>query len=278
MAPGDAAPKGATPGFGDYVSAAFNHRVKVPGLGGLPLNWLYLAAVAGVSVAAWPLALVGAAGEVGYLAYLASHPRFRRIVQAQWQARRGEESDSRLESLSASLSPDSRARYQSLQAKCDDVLRIARRMGQADSADLDTYTTNLREMSNTYARMLALLDMFASYRKDWDKTDPAPQIAATEEELKKADLPEAIRASRQATLDILNRRAESRKEITERASVIASEAGRLEQQVALLRDQTLLTKDLSVLSQNMDLAAGMLEEHTSWLRENAGLLEGLGQA
>jgi hypothetical protein len=274
MPPPEATP---TPGFKDYLSAAFNHRVHVPGLGGVPVNWLYLAAVAGVSVAAWPFALVGAAGEVAYLAYLSSHPRFQRAIQAQWLAQQGEQSASQLESLSASLSPDSRARYQALQTKCGEVLQIARRMGHADTADLETYNTSLTQLCNTYARMLALLDMFATYRKDWDKTDPAPQITAIQEELKKPDLPDAIKTSRQATLDLLNRRAESRKDIAERASVIASEVGRLEQQVALLRDQTLLTKDLSVLSQNMDLAAGMLEEHTSWLRENAGLLEGLGQ-
>ena len=47
------------PTFGDYLKAAFNVRVRVPGLGGVPINWLYLTAIAGLSFAAWPMLLVG---------------------------------------------------------------------------------------------------------------------------------------------------------------------------------------------------------------------------
>ena len=43
------------PTFADYLKAAFNVRVRVPGLGGVPINWLYLPAIAGLRFAAFDL-------------------------------------------------------------------------------------------------------------------------------------------------------------------------------------------------------------------------------
>ena len=73
-------------------------------------------------------------------------------------------------------------------------------------------------------------------------------------------------------------RAESRAQVAERAVVLESELQRLEQEAALLRDQALLTRDPAVFSQSMDLAAGALEEHNTWLQDNAEFMQSLGEA
>jgi hypothetical protein len=266
------------PGYGDYVAEAFNLRVKVPGLGGLPLNWLYLAAVAGLSIPAWPMALVGAAGEIAYLATMAGSQRFRRTVQSRWQQRRGDDVETNVEHLVGLLPTPYRARYDAFQQKCEEVLQIADQVSPSGDVALTTYTTYLAQLRGVYARMLSMVATFARYSADWSKTDPAPQIAAIEKELAGTGLSEAVRTSRTGTLEVLKQRQTSRKDIAERVEVMRSEIDRLEQRLSLLRDQALLTKDPSALSTSMDEAAGILEEHTSWLQDNSALLQGMDEA
>ncbi len=275
MSPNVAPAPSREPTYGDYLKAAFNFRARVPGLGGVPVNWLYLAAVGGISLAAWPLLLVGAAGEVAFLTAMAGSAHFQRAVRAQWHARRGASTEADLVTVVAGLEKEARAKYKAFEDKCDDVLHLAQQLGKIGDTALETYTTYLTQLRMVYIRMLSLLETFARYSADWASTDPAPQIAAITRELQAKDLPEAVRTSRQATLDILQKRAQTRKDVLERAAVLRSEIGRLEQRLTLLRDQALLARDPTVLSQSMDDAAGMLEEHTSWLQENAALFEGL---
>jgi hypothetical protein len=263
------------PGFSDYLKAAFNVRVKVPGLGGLPVNWLYLAAMAGLSIPLWPMALVGAAGEIALLASLSTNGRFQQAVRAQLLAQRGDHSEATVAALVAQLTPSGRSRYEAFAAKCGDVLQIARRLGQGSDSALGTYTTHLLELRDVYARMLVFAELLASYSRDWEKSDPLPEMAAIGKEIADGKLPEAVLASRKGTLEILKKRAQSRVEVSERASVLHSEIERLEQQVALLRDQALLTRDPGIFSQSMDTAAGVLEEHNAWLKENETFLQSL---
>jgi len=273
-------PKARTgePTFGDYVKEAFNIRVHVPGLGGLPVNWLYLVGVGIAGVALPPLWLAGAAGEIALLAGLSSSRRFQTAARARLKARHGAEDETALDTLVTTLSQGSRAKHDEFEAKCDEILSIAQRLGHADSDMLETYSVHLAELRKVYARMLMLLQLLFRYTADWERNDPAPKIEAIEKELAGDDVPDSVRKSREATLEILRRRLESRKQISARAHVIQSELARLEQQIALIRDEALLTRDPAVLSESMDAAAGVLEEHTVWLQENEALLEGLDQS
>jgi hypothetical protein len=265
------------PTFGDYLKAAFNVRVPVWGLGGVPLNWLYLAAVAGVGVAAWPMLLVGAAGEIAFLSALAGNRRFQQAVRAARLASRESAGAATVDAVAARLSPQGQERYRALTLKCDEVLEIARTTANVDPGTLDSYTTNLVQLREVYARMLALQEAFQRYSLDWSSTDPEPEIRAIEAQLQADGLSDQMRSSRQATLAVLKKRAETRREISSRAQVVDSEIGRLAQQVELLRDQVLLTRDPQVLSANMDVAADLLEERSEWLQDNAVYAETLGQ-
>ena len=51
------------PNFGDYLKAAFHFSIPVPGLGGLPLNYLFLGLTAGATIAYWPFLLFGSAAK-----------------------------------------------------------------------------------------------------------------------------------------------------------------------------------------------------------------------
>jgi hypothetical protein len=267
--------KAGEPGFGDFLKAAFNVRVHVPRLGGVPVNWLYLAAVAGASVAVPPLALVGLAGEIVLLTSLSTSGRFQTAVRAQRLAQQGGNEEAAMAANISQLAPGTRERYNAFAQKCEDVLQIARKLGQGSETALETYRTHLAELRDVYCKMLLFAEIMSSYSRDWDKTDPQPEIKVIEKEIADGKLPDPVLASRKATLEVLKKRAESRAEVSKRASVLRSETERLEQQVALLRDQALLTRDPSVFSESMDTAAGLLEEHNSWLKENAAFLQSL---
>jgi len=269
--------KPGEPGYGDYVKAAFNYRMPVRGLGGLPINWLFLGAVGVASIVAWPVLLVGAGAEVGFLTALANSDRFQRSVRARKLQSHDEAVQDQLEVVAGGLSPGAQARYAAFGQKCSEIVEIARKLQPADGSELQTYADHLAELRSVYVRMITLLEVFSRYSVDWNKTDPEPAMRAVEKELERADLSDSMRRSKEATLEILKRRAESRKAISERAHVLHSEIGRLEQEVALLRDQALLTRDPSILTQSMDSAAGILEQHNTWLQENAAVFEGLQQ-
>jgi hypothetical protein len=264
------------PSYWDYVKAAFSLRVPIPGLGGFPVNWLYLLGVGVAGVALPPLWLVGAAGELALLAFASSHPRFQRAIRAQLKQAAGHMEEAKLGSMVQSLSVGSQSRSQGFDRQCEEILEIARKAG-ANPTDLETYSIHLAELREVYTRMLGLTEMFARYSADWKQTDPLPQIGVIEKELADQGLSDSMRRSRQATLDTLRKRAKTREAISERSHLVSSEITRLEQQVALLRDQALLTRDPSVLTENMDSAAGILEEHTNWLQENAVLLQGIAE-
>jgi len=266
------------PTFADYLKAAFNVRVRVPGLGCVPINWLYLTAIAGLSFAAWPMLLVGAAGEVALLTSLATSGRFQRAVRAQRMVQRGSSKEAAVEATADQLTDRGRERYEAFAHRCGDVLDIARRLGQADEGAMETYATHLSELRRVYARMLAFAELLGRYSRDWERTDPAAEMATIEREIARGGLPEPVLASRKATLELLKKRAESRAQVAERAVVLESELQRLEQEAALLRDQALLTRDPAVFSQSMDLAAGALEEHNTWLQDNAEFMQSLGEA
>ncbi len=275
--PTERRPRTGEPTFGDYLKEAFNVRVRVPGLGGLPVNWLYLIGMGIAGAALPPLWLAGAAGELALLASLSSSRRFQIATRARLKAELGAESATAVEEMVAGLSAGNRAKHAEFARQCEEILAIARRLGHADDNMLETYSVHLAELRTVYARMQTLLEMLFRYSSDWERNDPAPQIEVIEKELEDEGLPESVRKSREATLTILRKRLESRSQISARAHVIQSELARLEQQIALIRDEALLTRDPAVLSENMDAAAGVLEEHTVWLQENEALLEGLDQ-
>jgi len=265
------------PGYGDYLRAAFNYRVPVRGLGGVPINWLFLGAVGVASIVAWPVLLVGAGAEIGFLSALANSDRFQRSVRARMLQTRDEALLDQQDVAASGLSPGAQARYAAFRQRCSEIVEIARKLQPADGSELQTYADHLAELRSVYVRMITLLGVFSRYSVDWNKTDPEPAMRAVEKELEREDLSDSMRRSKEATLGVLRRRAESRKAISERAHVLHSEIGRLEQEVALLRDQALLTRDPSVLTQSMDSAAGILEQHNAWLQENAAVFERLEQ-
>ena len=69
--------------YWDFVREAFNARPPIPGLGGVPLNWMALAGFGTLGLLNPGFWLIGAGLEVGFLFLLAQNPRFRNYVRGR---------------------------------------------------------------------------------------------------------------------------------------------------------------------------------------------------
>ena len=66
----------------DYVREAFNAKPRVPGLGDVPANWLFVLATGVLGLVNPGVWLLGAGVELAYLTVLSHNERFRKFVDA----------------------------------------------------------------------------------------------------------------------------------------------------------------------------------------------------
>ena len=150
------------PGFWSYVRAAFNARpLGMP----IPPNWIFLAAVALLGTIDRGFLVLGAGLELAYLGLLSGNERFRRTVRAGVGV--GDEGawTQTVQRLVQQLSSADRTRYQSLDARCRDILGDLERAtsldavpeaagSSTDRAAIDSAGASLGRLSWMYLRLL----------------------------------------------------------------------------------------------------------------------------
>lgn len=264
------------PALWDYVKAAFHLKVQVPVIGGLPVNYCYLALAAGASAAFWPAALFGAAGELAYLHAMSSSVRFQQIVRSKMTQRVQHTQDQSVEDVVASLKRHA-ADYNQFSAECDEIVKIAHDILGAAGADLlNTYETNLRELKAMYARLVRMLEVVEDHYNPNEAKDIQAQITQVQAAIADTTTPDATRQSDQKTLEILQKRLTMHGEIEQHISLIRAEIRQLNEQVKLLSDQVLVSRSPQVFAENVEVAAGVIEQHSEWLRSHGDLLDMAG--
>jgi hypothetical protein len=264
------------PTLWDYVKAAFHLKVHVPVVGGLPVNYCYLALATGASVAFWPAALFGAAGELAYLHALSSSVRFQQIVRSKMTQRVQRTHDQSVEDVVASLKRHARD-YAEFSGECDEIVKIAHDiLGSAGADLLNTYDTNLRELKAMYARLVRMLEVVEDHYDPDEAKAIQGQITQVQASVADAKTPDATRQSDQKTLEILQKRLAMHGEIEQHISLIRAEIRQLSEQVKLLSDQVLVSRSPQVFAENVEVASGVIEQHSEWLRSHGDLLDMAG--
>ena len=151
------------PGFWSYVRAAFNARpLGMP----IPPNWIFLAAVALLGTIDRGFLVLGAGLELAYLGLLSGNERFRRTVRAGAGPTDDGAWSATVQRLVQQLSSTDRARYQSLDARCRDILGDLERATSLDAAPdaaaapatdhaaIDSAGASLGRLSWMYLRLL----------------------------------------------------------------------------------------------------------------------------
>jgi len=241
-----------------YLKAAFLVRPRVPGLGALPVNVLSATVFLAMGFALpflWPLG----AGLIGAFCFvLASTPRFRRLVDALEQQRGSGAALAKRANLISSLDSEGRRRLAELMKRCGRVLDSHRRAG-ADNFSMQTTGEALDRLQWVYLKLLIARQMLAVRQDEIDGAQLRVEAASIEKELLSEKLSPSMRQSRQATLDLLNKRLESLATREQTSAEIDSDLRRVEAQVDVALDEATMSNSPSAINVNIELASQLMD-------------------
>jgi hypothetical protein len=261
----------------DYLKAAFFARRRVKGLGGMPLNVLFVlgAGVAGLlNPGIW---LIGAGVELAYLTWLSHDERFRALVRGEHLRRQALTADQQLEALVASLSPESQVRWKRLQQRCRQIRETSASLAPGLGAGDDPVKSGLDSLLLIHGRLLAsrealetALDAETRYELERKIDDATGRLAEATSD--------AAKRSIESSLEILRKRREHARSADENLQVVDAELDRIENQADLIREELLVNRDPTALSARIDAVTSMMGEANRFLRDNEALLGPLGAA
>ncbi len=255
-----------------YIKAAFCYRVNFPVLGALPLNILLFSGLLILGLgefskfghAGFWLLAVGL--EVLYLYLLASHQDFQAWVDehqsSQQEEQRLGELEWRRKFVIASLTSNSRNRFQVLQEKI-------KRISDIETANSDeTYVIEsnrraLQKLQWMYAKLLTAKENITEQENIQQDKQLQEHIQRLEVELQEEDLSRSARESKQATLDILQKRLSNYKRLEQYQDEIDSDLARIEAQVELALENARLSGKSEAISDNIGLVSSFLQEMQS---------------
>ncbi len=252
-----------------YLRAAFNARpFGMP----VPPNWLALAAVGMLGWALSPgFLLVGLGLEVAYLAWLASHPRFRATVDAalppaedpaerDYQARLGQ------------LAVPARRKQERLETRAAEIVRTLGR-----SPVIATHVDSVEQLVWLHLQLLGARQTIArvveTARSDRDTL--RQQQSQIRERLEREDASAELRRSLEQQLQVIEARQAAHGDATRRLEHVESELERIDQQVALIHEQALLATDEERIGTSLDALAASYNEASRWLSSQRDLLGAL---
>jgi len=275
-------PETKTAGLTRYLGEAFLYRWNLL----LFFGGSAAALLSGTSD--WLLPLIGA-GEITYLAGLTSIPRFRAAIDAKvhGEAKRPPQTDAvpvqTLGSLLAGLTPDMRARFQQLHARCREMRGIAAGVRGAATGDASAdsmSTPGLDRLLWLFLRLLVsktALDRFL-------RTMNEPEMAAKTDELRKSleaaqkGTDDRVTKSLQDSLAMAELRLDNFNRAKKNAEFVSIELDRIEGKIQALAEMAVNRQDPDFLSGQADAAAESMrqtEKAVSELQHLTGLGEQL---
>jgi len=267
--------------YWDFVQEAFNARPPIPGLGGIPLNWMALAGFGTLGLLNPGFWLIGAGLEVGFLFLLAQNPRFRSYVRGrrlqaakQHSATRWREQQ---DEIKANLAPHSQARFEAFVERVEQA-RAARGEDEITGMIGDVADDGLHRLRWIYLRLLA------SAEKLQQQVDPSVRKELQAEldgyvrklEGLGPDADSRIRHSLDQTVGILRQRVTNLENAQNNLTWIDSELRRIEHQAELIIEEAALATDADTLSSRIDAVTATFSETQEWMRLNKDLLSDLG--
>ncbi|MCU0606360.1 MAG: hypothetical protein MUF78_02790 [Candidatus Edwardsbacteria bacterium] len=263
--------------FIDYVRAAFRWRVRVPGLGHLPLNILAVAGFAILGFGNPAFWLLGLAGEVAYLLWLAGSERFQKLVQgtqilrqrALWQARQ--------DNIYANLDGTSQGRYRRLLQDCALILKNTETLAVKPGSE-DLRSGGLNQLIWLFLKLLYSKIKIRDITEQVSRGELEADIAKLSAKLSRESENTAIFRSLQGTLEIEKKRLENLVKADDSLTVIDAELDRIEKQVTLLREEASIASDPDTVSVRLDGVMQSLQGTNKWIAEHNELFGGLDES
>lgn len=238
-----------------YLWHAFFARPDVPLL---RLPWNALAALAAGVAGFWDPAIwgVAAAGELVYLLTMASNAGFQRWIDEQRTVSlRGDTEESR-KVIQSRLGGAARQRYRRLEEKRERLEALYGGAAESDDLFADSNRDALRKLTWLF---LSLLDAQRNLliAPVSDERELQKQIAAVERELA-SPLPPSVRASKQATLNLLHERIANIADRSTSLAEVEADLSRIETQFDLALEEATLRGRPAAISANVELTSHLL--------------------
>lgn len=240
-----------------YLRAAVFVRPRLGALGNVPV--VVLAAVgAGILGLAQPAVWFAAAGVLGAFVFaLATSERFRKLVDARELAGAAEASAAHRQELVATLDGASRQRLAELRGRARGVLHLYGTHG-SDAAVVEASREALERLEWIYLKLLLARRTLAGDASTATPGALRQEIASLEKELSRPMTP-SVRASREATLDLVRKRLANAEAREGSLAEIDSDLERIEAQVELARDEAALRGKPVAIGANIEMAGRLLD-------------------
>lgn len=263
--------------YWDFVKEAFNARPEIPGLGGLPLNWMGLAAFGTLGILNPGFWLIGAGAELAFLTAMAQSPRFRNYVRGrriqhakQQRAARWRE---RQQHIREQLSEPSRQRFRQFVERIE-AAKAARGEDELSGMVGDVADDGLHKLRWIYLKLLASGE---TLQNQIDPETRQELQAELDEYVRKVEAlePDAdsrIRRSLESTVEILRQRLTNLGNAQNNLEFIDSELRRIEHQAELIIEEAALATDPDALTSRIDAVTATFNETQEWMRLHKELL------
>jgi hypothetical protein len=251
-------------GLFDYLRAAFNAR---PFGMFVPPNWIGLGAFALLGVANPGFWVLGLGLELGYLAVLATNPRFQRTVHAGRLSSSDVDWQRKIGALVARLDPTDRRLYESLLSRCRAILDQQLHAGEI-AHGLQSQSEGLGRLLWMYLRLLVARQAIRRVLADAERGESiAARLKGLDAQIERADLSDDLRRSLNSQADILRQRLAQQTEARQKLAFLDAELTRIQEQAELIREQAALSTDPEILSQRIDEIAATLGGTSQWIRD-----------
>ena len=241
-----------------YLKAAFWVKPRIPGLGALPVNALSVLGFTILGLGHPGFWLLGIGLETLFLFSLSTSPRFHNWVNAQAVQVSSATTEAQRQALIDDLPPDLRQRYIALRGKCAKVLDVYQ-SEQADAYVMDESARVLRNLKWVYLKLLVARHNVVSAANSTTEAGLTRDITALEKSLQGNDESESLKASRQATVDILKKRLQNLRRKSETLQEIDSDCTRIESQVDLILENVSMAGKPTTLSADLDFSSNLLD-------------------
>lgn len=242
-----------------YVKEAFFARPDVPGLGHFPANVLAVICFAILGFAHPGFWLLGIGLEAAFLMALATNRRFQRVVDAKAFAAADRQTESLNQQQARQLSPEARQRLIRLENRCGQVIGLYRDL-DADDVAIGSNAEALKALRALYLKLLVAQTYLTSPDIHADEAALRRQVAAVQRELEHGKLPPALRESKSATADILQRRLQNVEQRGRSLAEIEADLNRIEAQVDLAVENAALRGQPAAISANVGLVSQLLDD------------------
>jgi hypothetical protein len=268
------------PTFFSYVKKAFVQHWNLLILGA----GVVAGALSGHADVVVPLV---AAGELAYLAGLATHPKFQAYVQAQaHKEAKAQVDEGALQRIFQTLDPRSRARFEELRMRCRNLQNIAKglRQGTVESNEVESiHNEGINRLLWVFLKLLYTRNSLEQFLRRTDEKAIKDDVEEIERKIKELG-PEAEdtaveqkkRRTLEDTLKSANLRLENLAKAKENFEFVQLELDRIDSKITSIAELSVNRQDPGFISSEVDGVTSTMEQ-TERAMSDLQFLAGLGE-